>query len=122
MIPFFPSVRPTSAYSFGLSVDETYDDDAEVNALETEHTEWLNRITLIGQELIPIGKNSNEQHMENMDTEDEDANDESDDSDNSDEDDDDMDELNNTRGNLTDRLAGVAAGYIEDELQANETL
>ncbi|XP_041768633.1 anaphase-promoting complex subunit 15 [Anopheles merus] len=120
MIPFYPSLQPSAAYNFWFSVDESYDDDAEVNNLETEHTEWLNRITLIGQELTPIGKSSNEQHMENMDTEDEDANDESDDSDNSDDDDDDMDDMNNTR-NLPDEITVVTGGYMGDDTHA-ETL
>ncbi|XP_050075912.1 anaphase-promoting complex subunit 15B [Anopheles maculipalpis] len=122
MIPFYPSLKPSPAYKFWFSVDESYDDDAEVNAMETEHTEWLNRINLIGLELTPIGKSSNEQHMENMDTEDEDANDESDDSDNSDDDDDDMDDLNNTRGNLPDEITAVTGGYMGDDLQPSDTL
>uniref|UniRef100_A0A182P1Y5 Uncharacterized protein n=1 Tax=Anopheles epiroticus TaxID=199890 RepID=A0A182P1Y5_9DIPT len=122
MIPFYPSLQPSVAYNFWFSVDESYDDDEEVNTLEAEHTEWLNRITLIGQDLTPIGKSSNEQHMENMDTEDEDANDESDDSDNSDDDDDDMDDMNNTRGNLPDEITVVTGGYMGDELQPADTL
>ncbi|KFB40275.1 AGAP007324-PA-like protein [Anopheles sinensis] len=121
MIPFFPPLQPSSAYDFWFSVEESYDDDAEVNTMETEHQDWLNRITLIGSDLTPIGKNLVE-HMENMDTEDEDANDESDDSDNSDEDDDDMDDINTNRDTLPDRIAGVQGGYIEDEQHANVTL
>ncbi|XP_053675889.1 anaphase-promoting complex subunit 15B [Anopheles nili] len=122
MIPFYPSVQPSSAYNYWFSVEESYDDDTDVNALETEHTECLNRVSFVGQELTPIGKNSNEQHTENMDTEDEDANDESDDSDNSDEDDDDMDDLNNTRGNHPDRLSIVPGGYLEHVLQTEGAL
>lgn len=121
MLPFFPTLRPAIANSLWFAADECCDEDAEVNAMETENQEWLNRIGQIGTDLVPIGKNVNE-HTDNMDSEDEDANDESDDSDNSDEDDEDMDEINNA-ARANDRLVmETAYNNTDDEIQPNDTL
>uniref|UniRef100_A0A2M4C427 Anaphase-promoting complex subunit 15 n=1 Tax=Anopheles marajoara TaxID=58244 RepID=A0A2M4C427_9DIPT len=114
MFPFFPSLQPSTTYNFWFSVNDAYDDDTEVSAMESEHQEWMNRVALIGLDLTPIGKSSSEQ-MENMDTEDEDANDESDDTDNSDEDDDDMDDMNG-RDNLPDPIDEAPGYVVDDEL------
>ncbi|KXJ78073.1 anaphase-promoting complex subunit 15 [Aedes albopictus] len=120
MLPFFPSLRPAVANSLWFAVDECCDEDAEVNAMENENSEWINRIQQVGSDLVPIGKHVNE-HNDNMDSEDEDANDESDDSDNSDEDDEDMEEVNATRAN---GRIGMEPGYQneDDEIQVNDTL
>ncbi|XP_055621237.1 anaphase-promoting complex subunit 15 isoform X2 [Toxorhynchites rutilus septentrionalis] len=71
MLPFFPSLRPAVANNLWFVADECCDEDAEVSAMESEHQEWLNRISQIGADLVPIGKNVNE-HTDNMDSEDED--------------------------------------------------
>lgn len=106
------------ANSLWFAVDECCDEDAEVNAMETENQEWINRIQQIGADLVPIGKHVNE-HTDNMDSEDEDANDESDDSDNSDEEDEDMDDINAARAN--DRIVmETAYGNTDDEIQPND--
>uniref|UniRef100_U5ETV7 Anaphase-promoting complex subunit 15 n=1 Tax=Corethrella appendiculata TaxID=1370023 RepID=U5ETV7_9DIPT len=113
MLPFFPSLRPAIANSLWFDADESCDDDAEVQAMETEHQNWVNKISQIGVDLHPIGKLA--EHMENIDTDDEDAN-ESDDSDNSDDDDDDeMDEINTTNRITIDQA-------YDDDTQANETI
>ncbi|XP_053683688.1 anaphase-promoting complex subunit 15 [Sabethes cyaneus] len=121
MLPFFPSLRPAVANNLWFAVDECCDEDAEVNAMESEHQEWLNRMSQIGADLAPIGKDTNE-HADNMDSEDDDANDESDDSDNSDEDDEDMEDIANVARPNERLVMEPTYNNMDDELQTNDPL
>lgn len=73
MLPLFPSLMPPITNSLWFDIDPVCDEEAEVQAMENEHQNWLNAISQTAQDLNPIGGPFTEQLDNDSDDEDQDG-------------------------------------------------
>ncbi|XP_074651402.1 anaphase-promoting complex subunit 15-like [Tubulanus polymorphus] len=85
-VPLFPSLLPRIDDPVWFNVDKAYDDDSDLNTLETEHRKMLQSIAEKDNDITPIGKTASEHFDDEEDDEEEDDGDD-DESDTNDDDD-----------------------------------